>query len=163
VSAAATPSAVAGLAQISYDASVRALDKQESLLDELRSRTGILLAASSLATSFLGRDAFAGDASEILIVVALVAFVFSIGASVYVLLPRDDLVFSLVGSHVFESLYESAGDEAEIHRRLAYDLDRFWEANDKKMQRLFRAFRLGATALVVEILALAALLSDTLL
>ena len=150
------------LARISHDASLRALDKQESLLDELRSRTGILLAASSLATSFLGREAFAREASNVVIAVALTAFVVSIAASVYVLLPKDDLVFSLVGSHVFERLYQFANDEAENHRRLAYDLDRFWDANDRKMQRLFRAFRVAAFALVVEILALATLLSDTL-
>lgn len=156
-------SAGAGLAKVAYDASLRALDKQEALLDELRSRTGILLAASSLATSFLGREAFGASRSGVLVALALIAFIVSIAASVYVLLPKNDLVFSLVGSHVFERLYEFAHDEPEVHRRLAYDLDRFWDANDAKMQRLFWAFRLGAAALVVEILALAALLSDTLL
>lgn len=152
----------AGLARVAYDASLRALDKQEALLDELRSRTGILLAASSLATSFLGREAFGASGSGFLIAVALAAFIVSIAASVYVLLPKNDLVFSLVGSHVFERLYAFADDEPEVHRRLAYDLDRFWDANDRKMQRLFWAFRLAALGLVVEILALAALLSGTL-
>jgi len=37
--------------RLAFDAALRALDKQESVLDELRSRTGVLLAASALAAS----------------------------------------------------------------------------------------------------------------
>jgi hypothetical protein len=39
------------LAQLSYDAALRALDLQERAVEQLRARTGILLAASSLTTS----------------------------------------------------------------------------------------------------------------
>jgi hypothetical protein len=41
----------AELAEIAYDASLRRLDKQERLLDDLRARTGLLLAAASLAAT----------------------------------------------------------------------------------------------------------------
>jgi hypothetical protein len=37
------------LAELAYEASLRRLDKQEQLLEELRARTGLLLAAASLA------------------------------------------------------------------------------------------------------------------
>ena len=56
----------------------------------------------------------------------------------------------------------SRDDLAEVYRRLAYDLDRFWDANDRQLARPLRAFRVGALALTVEILALVALVSDTL-
>ena len=49
-----------------------------------------------------------------------------------------------------------------MYRRLAYDLERFWSANDKRLAPLVNAYRLGAGSLVVEILALVALVSDTL-
>src|SRR5688572_6972204 len=112
-------------ARLAYEASLRRLDKQEASLTEIRSRTGLLLAASSLAASFLGRPAF--DAGPIIVpLLALVAFTITIAASVYVLLPKSDFVFALVGSTVFEALYEFRDDLAEVHRRLAYDLDRFW-------------------------------------
>ena len=42
------------LAQLSYNAALRALDGQERGLEELRARTGTLLAAASLVASFLG-------------------------------------------------------------------------------------------------------------
>src|SRR2546423_8559833 len=42
------------LAELSYDAGLRGLELQERGLEQLRARTGILLAASSLTASFLG-------------------------------------------------------------------------------------------------------------
>jgi len=61
--------------QLAHEAALRRLDKQEGVLDELRARTGILLAASSLAASFLGRQAFERPASTVIAVLALLAFV----------------------------------------------------------------------------------------
>jgi hypothetical protein len=149
------------LAKLAYDANLRALDKQEALLAEVRSRTGLLLGASSLATSFLGQRAFEGSPSLGLSIVAVGAFVVSIASGVFILLPKDNLVFSLVGTAIYERLYEFREDPGELYRRLAYDMDRFWTENDAKLQRLFQTYRLAAAALVIEILSLIGLLSDT--
>ena len=148
---------------MAYDAALRALDKQEALVDELRGRTGILLAASALAGSFLGDSAFR-EPNGVLAVLALGAFVLTIAASVFILVPRrNQFVFSLSGPNVYVGLFEFKDDVPEVYRRLAYDLERFWTANDTKLRPLLLAFRLAAGALVVEILALVALVSDTLL
>lgn len=94
---------------------------------------------------------------------ALLAFVVSIVASVYVLIPKSNqFVFALTGSAVYEELYAFREDLPEVHRRLAYDLGRFWGANDRTITKLFRAFFVGATALVVEVVLLAGLLGGTL-
>jgi hypothetical protein len=148
------------LARVAYDSSLRSLDKQESLLAEVRARTAILVAGSSLAASFLGEPALA-DGSLALAILALLAFVVSIGASLYVLLPRKDLVFSLAGAKLYEELYEFGDDSSEVHRRLAYDLDRFWETNDSIVRRLIRAFSVAALALGVEIALFLASLAAT--
>lgn len=149
--------------RLAYEAAQRALDKQERLIDELRSRTGLLLAAASLAASFLGREAFAGDPKDGLAILALVAFLVAVAASVYVLLPKSEkFVFALVGGGLYEGLYEVRDDLAEVYRRLAYDLDRFWDDNDVELQKLFRAFRSAALALTAEIVVLTAMVSDTL-
>jgi tetrahydromethanopterin S-methyltransferase subunit B len=151
------------LEQLAHESALRALDKQERLLEELRARTGILLAASSLAASFLGDAAF-GDSGPVgLAVAALLAFIVSTGASVYVLAPKRDLIFSLSGPGLYEGLYEFRDDLVEVHRRLAYDLHRFWESNDHKMTRLIHAYRAAAVALVLEILLLVALVGDTII
>jgi hypothetical protein len=147
--------------RLAFDAALRALDKQEALLDELRSRTGALLAASALAASFLGAEAFK-DPAPALAAIALLAFVGSIAASVFILVPRrDHFTFSLSGPGLYEGLYEVREDLAEVYRRLAYDLLDFWERNDAQLQPLFRAYRVGTAALVIEILILVALVSGT--
>ena len=149
--------------RLAYEAALRALDKQERLIEELRSRTGLLLAAASLAASFLGREAFAGHPKRGLAILALVAFLLAVGASVYVLLPKPGkFIFAMVGAGLYEGLYELRDDLGEVYRRLAYDLDRFWDDNDVELQKLFRAFRLAALGLSAEIVLLIAMVSDTL-
>jgi hypothetical protein len=153
---------MAELERIAYEAAVRALDKQEKVLEELRARTGILLAASSLAASLLGARAF-GDLHPLsLIAVALGAFAGSLGASLYVLLPREGFVFALKGPALYEGLFEFRDDIDEVHRRLAYDLQRFWDANDELLRPVRNAFRLAAWALAAEVVALTLLVSGTL-
>lgn len=149
------------LARIAYESSLRSLDKQEELLSEIRARTAILVAGSSLAASFLGEPALT-EGSTSLALAAIVAFVASLGASLYVLLPKSSLVFSLVGAKVYEGLFEFVDDADEIYRRLAYDLDRFWEANDPVIRRLVRAFTVATISLALEIAFLLAALGVTL-
>jgi hypothetical protein len=79
--------------------------------------------------------------------------------SVYILMPKANLVFAEVGSGLYEGLSEVRDDLAEVYRRLAYQLDRFWEANDGTVVRLIGAYKPAAAALVLEILALAAVLT----
>jgi hypothetical protein len=92
--------AYADLAALAFQLSHKRLDQQERVLEELRSRTGVLLAASSLAASFLGREAFGDSGWGPLAFVAAGAFLATMLASVYVLLPRDKLIFSVIGSAV---------------------------------------------------------------
>ncbi len=151
------------LERIAYESSLRALDQQESLLEEIRGRTGILLAASALAASFLGDTAFR-DPEPAVAIAALLGFVASVGASVFILVPRaNQFVFAVSGPNVYVELFEFRDASEEIYRRLGYDFDRFWSENDRRMQPLFRAYRVGAAALVAEILALVALVSDSIL
>jgi hypothetical protein len=153
---------VSELERIAYDSAVRALDKQEKVLEELRARTGILLAASSLAASLLGGRAFDDLHPVLVLAVALLAFATSFGASLFVLMPREGFIFALEGPAVYEQLFEFREDVAEIHRRLAYDLQRFWNANDDLMHPVRRGFRLAAWSLVAEVLALTLLATGTL-
>jgi len=146
--------------KLAYEAALRGLDKQEGLLEELRTRTGVLLAASSLAASFLGQQAFQDPSPRGLAITALVAFVVSIAASVFILLPKKNLIFAEAGAGLYEGLYAVREDMPEVYRRLAYDLDRFWESNDEKISWLARAYTVAASTLVIEILSLAAILGD---
>lgn len=147
--------------RLAFEAALRALDKQERVLEELRARTGVLVGASSLAAAFLGQSAFGDPEPVVLAVLALVAFVISILTSVYILIPKKNLIFAEVGSGLYEGLYAVRDDMGEVYRRLAYQLDRFWESNDETIVRLSRAYGTAALALIIEILSLAAILSGT--
>jgi len=111
--------------KLAYEAALRSLDKQERVLEELRARTGVLLGASSLAAAFLGQSACGDPEPLVFAVIALAAFVVSIFTSVYILIPKTNLIFAEVGGGLYEGLYAFRDDMAEVYRRLAYQLDRF--------------------------------------
>jgi hypothetical protein len=68
-------------------------------------------------------------------------------------MPRQGFVFALKGPAVYQELYEFREDPDELHRRLAYDLQRFWDSNDRLLGPVRRAFRLAAFSLVAEVVA----------
>lgn len=144
--------------KLAYDAALRSLDKQERLLEELRARTGVLLAASSVAITLLGQQAFQGPGGNLLTAIGLAAFVVSISGSVLILLPRNGLIFAESGAKLYRSFFAIRDDLPEVYRRLAYLLDGFWEINEQTIARLAIAYIVAAAALVIEILALATLL-----
>jgi len=140
------------LAQLSYELSLRTLSQQESALNELRARTGTLIAAASLVTSFLGGAAIARDGLDVWSVIALILFVASIGFATWVLLPKKDLTFSVFGSALFEDEIKADVFEiGETHRRLAYWLDGYHAENLPKIDRLFTFYRLATIALLGEV------------
>lgn len=85
------------------------------------------------------------------------------GGGVAILLPKRDLVFATGGAECYTGLYEFRDDMAEAYRRLAYELDRLWEANNTEIRQLSRIFTLASGALVVEILSWAAILGDSII
>ncbi|HEX4806068.1 MAG TPA: hypothetical protein VFU94_09215 [Conexibacter sp.] len=139
-------------ARLAYEASLRALDQQHKVLEDLRSRTGLLLAAASLSASFLGARAFDGHASVALSAIALVALAVTLVLGIVVLMPRPELVFSTEGTLLYADLYD-VDDPAEQHRYLAHWLDEFWEGNELPIQQMTRRFEIAAGALVVQVLA----------
>ncbi len=141
-----------GLPEIAYDLSLRALGQQESVVNELRARTGTLLAASALVASFLGGRGIDAGGHTALTVIALVSFAASVVASVYVLLPKPALIFALRGTKLFEEEFADPGGLAETYRRLAYWVEEYHGANEPAIQRLFGAYRIATAAVVLQVL-----------
>jgi hypothetical protein len=140
------------LAEMSYDAAVRALDLQERGVEQLRARTGTLLAASSLTASFLGAQTIQhGSGLGTLGALALVSLACSILLCIYVLLPKSGFVFSLNASTMYESLFEVADDAQEVRRRLVYWLEEYWQTNQAKIDDLGRYYFGGAVALMLQL------------
>lgn len=142
---------MAKLEQEAHRIAAQALSQQEQALTELRSRTGTLLTAASLIASFLGGQALAREGLSVWIVLALIAFGISVVLCIYVLLPKEGLIFALDAPATYGALYPVRDDEEEVDRRLAYWLQSFREKNHPMVQRLTRTFELAGFALLAEI------------
>jgi hypothetical protein len=141
------------LAELAYSLSLRTLGQQEAALNELRARTGTLLAAAALVASFLGGTTIDRDGFDGWTALALAALVASIVLATRVLLPQDGLVFSLRGSAVYEREGEDEAGITETYRRLVYWLEHYYDTNAPQAARLLLFYRLAVLALVVEIAA----------
>jgi hypothetical protein len=62
---ATNPDATPAHYELAYDEARRALDAQESVVNELRTRSGVLIAAAAITTSFFGGRALSdGDVAR---------------------------------------------------------------------------------------------------
>lgn len=81
--------------KIVHEEATRGWAQQSSILDEIRARTGVLLATATIAATLLGgTDALRHDKFTFLGVVALVLFCLVVGLCVYVLGPSRDWAFA---------------------------------------------------------------------
>lgn len=149
------------LERISYEAALRALDKQEHLLEQLRARTVVLLGASLVVATFTAQAGVDRAGPSVVVGLVCLAFLASMCASVVVLAPRRGLTFSLSGYATYVALFGFVDDVAEIHRRLIYELHCFWAGNDEAIGRLSSWYRVAVVALLVETLGLATMASDS--
>lgn len=140
--------------EILYEQSARAIDSQFSTLDELRSRTAIILAASGLTASFLG-DAALKDGAGPAAVIAIIVFALGAFCCLIVLLPRFKGWSEPVSARILlKDLDDPEVDletAAQLHRHLAKFLEEAYEANAKQMEGLFQWFWFACVALAVEI------------
>ncbi len=142
--------------ELAYEEARRALDTQESVVNELRTRSGVLIAAAAITTSFFGgralADATVGSAGWLAI-----GFFGLVGVSVLaVLWPRTDWSFTVNAERFIATYVES--DEGplalpDIHRDLALHMSTSYVVNARQLHVLTIAFRLGAIFLVGEVIA----------
>jgi hypothetical protein len=151
-------------ARLAYEASLRALDQQRRSLEEIRSRTGVLLAAASICASFLGSKALERHASVIVIVLALTALVMTLLLGILVLTVRERLVFSVSGSELHNRLLV-VRTRADQHRYLAEWLTAAWNRNEPSIRSINARLRAMAGALAIQMvlwsLALGVTVSST--
>lgn len=147
------------LERIAYEAALSALAEQESALRDMRARSGSLLTAAALTVSFLGATALE-EGLDVVAWLAIAAFAVTLLGTLYLLLPKDGLIFALDGPELYVQLWEIRDDEPEIHRTLAYWISTFRAENKPTVDRLYLAFRTATAALIVQVLLWAAELSS---
>jgi len=139
------------IAELAYQLSLRALAQQEGRLNELRARTGTLLAAAALVASFLGATAIDKGGFDYWTALALAALVASTALATRVLLPQSGLIFALRGSALFEAETEQEVGITETYRRLAYWLEGYYDGNEPEIDSLITFYRLSVLSLLLEV------------
>jgi len=133
----------------------RALDDQEAALADARSRTGVLLSAAAIATSFLGGQALKDGSASGWTWVALVLFCLVAGLSLFVLWPARRWSFSLDPAAAIAGYAESADPPAieQVHRDFALYMGSTYDAQEPQLERLLTVFRLATLGLAAEVVA----------
>jgi hypothetical protein len=145
--------------ELAYEASIRAIEAQATLVESLRSRAGTMLAATALVTSFFGGQALvaAGGAPFHFVSYTTGAVASFIAASLLtltMLLPFT-LRFSLSAAEIL-SFVESdpRGDQltsTKVLREVALQYESMYKSNARQLRILEVCFRLGMVFLVAEV------------
>ena len=132
----------------------RAISFQAASLDELRSRTGLLLAAASVSGSFLGAaTAKSGGDLNFWGGAALIAFVVAIGCCIWVLMPRHKgWIFITSPTTLKRDWIETDRPDESMKIFLATSLEGHYDANDKKMADLYVFFQVAAGSVAAEVI-----------
>jgi hypothetical protein len=139
------------LEELAFDLSRSAIDAQEKRQAELRARAATVLAAASVAGSFLGGQAVKVGALDGLGLAALATYLACVATSLYVLLPHG-LVLDFQGSVALDFAFRSEADLPTALRAVAGWLDRFHERNRRVLKRLDLAYAITCLLLGSEIL-----------
>jgi len=145
--------------RVVYEESVRTIAQQRELLDGLRSRSGTLLGAASIATAFLSAQALRGQTSlGSLAWAAIVLFCAVIVLALAILIPWHWTFahhpHALIGVHIE---WEDAPQDwrpstvSEIYRDITYWNGVHYEQNGRKLKVMLALFAIGCAALAAEI------------
>lgn len=140
--------------QLAYEEGVRALSEQQAVIDNLRTRAGLLISGAAIATSFLGGAAL--DRGPTAWTWIAVVFFLLVGAGVLrVLWPQTDWEYAVRPQLLISSYVEHQDPVplALIHRDVALHMDASYLQNRGQLLRLFRDFRWASVLLTLEVLA----------
>ncbi len=141
------------LYEVAYNESVRGLTQQAGVLDNLRTRAGLLITAANVVTALLAAQAIANRPGiGVGGWAAIGAFVACMALVLYVLLPWGDWNFAF-DAQVVVAIIEGKSEPsiARLHRRLAFFNENSQQLNAARLKEMFSAFRWGCIALGVEV------------
>lgn len=138
--------------EIVYEEAVRAIQLQPTALDELRSRTSILLAAAGVIGGVLGKAASDHGGIGAAGYLALVVLAIIAGLAIAVLLPRwGEWRFALSPAILFEHYVDEATSPRQLYRELANWLEMGYDKNDARLKKLYEFFWWACVALAVDV------------
>lgn len=140
-----------------FEEARRALEDQERVVSELRSRAGSLIAGAAITTSFFGGQALDDQHVHLAGWVAIACFVLLSLTVLFIIWPRRDWEFAASPELMMQTYIEP--EDAEplelplIHRDLALHMGNSAALNREQLRQVMKAFRVGALLLTAEVLA----------
>jgi hypothetical protein len=141
-----------------FDESLRGVREQYEALRDVRAHAAQLLAAASVAASFLGALVLRGPRPAWAVVAswaAVAAFLGLVGVCVWIVVPRRGTV-SLTSARVLLDHYVEAEEPVPIdamRRELALWLEQHWDENQQALNARLTGLRLAAVLLGTAIAA----------
>ncbi len=137
---------------LAYDESVRAWALQSAVLDELRSRAGVLIAATSVSCAFLGAHVVPGKhAWSVVDIIAIALFGVVVALCIYVLWPARNWIFAHNGERLIGKYFRDHVTLEEMYKRMAIDNAQYRQENRKRIDYRFMAFRIACLGLAADV------------
>lgn len=138
------------IVQLAYELTSRALDEQERALSSLRNCAGAILAAASIAGSFLASATGSGALSA-WGVAAMTAFALCSASAIWILVPRS-FVFAFRGSVVLREQGSNSASTVEAYRAAQAWIEPYVESNRATIRRLEECMTASCVLLAAEVL-----------
>jgi hypothetical protein len=139
--------------QLAYEESVRGLDMQSDTLNALRSQTGVLIAATTVASAFLGAAALERHhVTYWANIAALILFGLVIVLCLCVLWPSDDWAFVYSATTLDETYYQKDVDATQSCRSMAIGNAAHRDTNKSKLKWRFGFFRFACIGLTADMI-----------
>lgn len=150
------------LYEVAYDEAVRALSEQQTAIESVRARAGLLLSAAAVTTSFLGAQALQGGRSGFCSWLALLCFAAVTATSLAILWPRGWEFAANPRDVVGRFIESSEGIRFEdLYRDLSLRMYDSYRENHLGLKSLALYFQAASALLSVEVvLWVAAIASD---
>jgi hypothetical protein len=149
---------VASIEEIAYREATRSITQQQSVLDNIRGRAGLLFSAASVATAFLGGEALGGDGVPVLGWLGIVLYLLILLATVAVLWPYT-FNFRFEATTILEGYADRSVEEA--YRYLAGYLDGQYMTNQGTIDCLLTALQAASVLLGLEVVCWLAVLGTS--
>ena len=143
------PSVAQSVEQLSFELTAGALAEQERALAGLRTRAGTVIAAASIAGSFLGAETSHGAVGA-WGALALFVFVLCVASAIWVLMAHD-LVFAFDGQTLLAVSDPRGHDIPEAYRAASVWIEHHLGENREKIQRLSAWMTASCVLLATEI------------
>ncbi len=149
---------------LAYEEALRHITEQHGRLESLRTRAAALLSVASLVTSFLGGQALTNTTTDLFglevsrpslhgwAVVAVIAFLGSCGACVWILLPkRKGWRFGFNAKRLIRDYVDKGVELDPMYRELALWLSKYHQENESKLEFRYTLLQVGAVLIGIEV------------